>query len=184
MNIKKLIGRSLIATNLLFGSLYASDYSIEVDPGTYAFGGYSLHLKKNIEHFQVGVGLYAMDFPDIFVDMHENNRDKNWDVRLNSGVGFFTDYYFQNAGEGFFLGGQLAYQQYKIKNGADTSEYETLLAMASFGYSYHITEAFYLKPWAGVGYSSKISGSNEANGLSYEIPEIVPFATLHIGYNF
>ena len=43
---------------------------------------------------------------------------------------------------------------------------------------------FYIKPWAGIGYTSKIAGTNQLEGKEYNIAPITMFATLHVGYTF
>ena len=44
--------------------------------------------------------------------------------------------------------------------------------------------SFYIKPWAGIGYTSKISGTNNLGNSEYDIAPIMMFATLHLGYTF
>ncbi len=49
-----------------------TEFSFEIDPATFGFGGYGFHLRikpKNSEHLFIGFGAYAMDMPDVFVDI-------------------------------------------------------------------------------------------------------------------
>ena len=183
--------KSLLAATAIFGTLSlqaeTKDFAIEVDPSTYAFDGYSIHLKKRFEtlpNVQFGVGVYAMDFPDVFVDMHSKNKNKGWNVRLDNGVGLFADVYADESLSGWFYGGQIAFQRYEIDNIGGSSSYDTLLLMGHGGYRYNINEQLYLKFWGGVGYSHKFSGSNRVGSLEYDVPKVVPFGALHIGYSF
>ena len=183
--------KTILTITALFTSLNLQaekkEYSIEIDPSTYALGGYSLHLKKrfdSIPNVQFGVGAYAMDFPDVFVDMHSKNRDKGWDVRLDNGVGLFTDVYQDETLSGWFYGTQIAFQRYKIDNIGGSSSYDTFLLMGHGGYKYNMNDQWYLKFWGGVGYSHKFSGSNRVGNLEYDVPTVVPFGALHIGYNY
>ncbi len=165
-------------------------FSIEVDPMTYLLKGYSVHLRiqpKNSEHLLLGVGLYAMDMPDPFVNMNSENKDAGWDVRINQGVGLFGEYHFSEVNSKFFVGAQLSIQEYKIEqeSAAGSSKYTNALGMAYVGYTIKpFDNELYFKPWAGIGYTEKISGSNELNGETYSIESMVPFATLHVGYTF
>jgi outer membrane protein W len=57
--------------------------------------------------------------------------------------------------------------------------------MPSIGYNWHpFKSQFYIKPWFGLGYTSKISGDNSINNVEYNISPFVPFATVHVGYTF
>jgi hypothetical protein len=67
-------------------------FSIEIDPATFVFKGYSAHLRiqpKASNHLLYGIGIYAMDMPSFFVDMNSNNADqgKDWQVRINNAAG-------------------------------------------------------------------------------------------------
>jgi hypothetical protein len=42
----------------------------------------------------------------------------------------------------------------------------------------------YIKPWMGLGYTTKVSGDNSIDGKEYDIAPLVPFLTLHVGYTF
>ena len=48
------------------------EVALEVDPFTFAFGGYSLHLRISPESkpkLRYGIGTYSMELPDAFVDI-------------------------------------------------------------------------------------------------------------------
>jgi hypothetical protein len=42
----------------------------------------------------------------------------------------------------------------------------------------------YFKAWGGVGYTSKIGGTNVLGDQEYDISPIAVFVTLHLGYTF
>lgn len=181
--------RGVLATLfLLLGSLIQAEdlkgYSVEIDPSTYIFNGYSIHLKKDVANWQLGIGTYAMDFPDALVNLDGKNKDRGWKVKLNSAIGVFADYYPNEKKKGWFSGLQIAQQNYQLTRNSSDANYDVLLVMGSIGYRYNVTEHFYLKPWAGIGYVSKISGTNSIGDTTYDIPNIVPFMTLHAGYAF
>jgi hypothetical protein len=165
--------------------------SIETDPSTFAFGGYAFHFRikpKNSEHLVIGAGTYAMDYPSFLVDMNPDNKGKDWNVRIKSAYGLFGEYYFKEANSKWFAGLQIGMQNYKIKNdklsGLD-NEYTNLLLMPSLGYTWTPFKIpFYIKPWLGIGYTTKMSGDNKIGTSTYSISPIVPFLTLHVGYTF
>lgn len=166
-------------------------YSVETDPATFAFNGYALHARvtpTGWDQWVVGVGIYSMDFPDLFIDMDAENKNMNWDVRLDRGLGLFAEHYFNSGNTGWYIGGQIALQRYKIKNSIisdGSSSYTNLLIMPAVGYRWFpMDNGIYIQPWMGVGYTSKISGSNRLSGMEYHISKIIPFATFHIGYRF
>jgi hypothetical protein len=165
-------------------------YALEIDPATFAFGGYSAHLRiapKKAEHLLLGIGAYAMNMPSVMVDLNSKNKNEGWDVRLNQGYGLFGEYYFCKNTEKFFVGTQLGIQEYKIENEAIEGDvkFTNLLSMVYGGYTWRpFTNPLYLKPWAGLGYVSKLSGDNVLGGKAYDVASLTMFATLHIGYTF
>jgi len=167
-----------------------SEFSIEIDPATFLFKGYSIHLRfkpKNSQHLIFGIGAYAMDFPSQLVDLNAKNKNEGWDVRLNQGFGLFGEYHFSEPNKKWFLGTQIGIQEYKIENEnlSGNEHFTNSLFMGYGGYTWRVfNDKFYIKPWAGIGYTSKISGNNSLENLEYDIAPITMFATLHIGYTF
>jgi len=163
-------------------------YSIEIDPATFAFSGYGVHLRvqpKNSEHLIVGLGAYAMDFPSVLVDLNSKNKDQGWDVRLNQGYGLFGEYYFSEANKKWFAGAQLAFQEYKIEKDFfdGDAKYSNVLLMGLGGYTLQPFDfPLYFKFWGGLGYTGKISGENFIGDAEYDISPILMFGALHIGY--
>ncbi|NMH86291.1 hypothetical protein [Flavivirga algicola] len=164
--------------------------SIEIDPATFAFKGYSFHLRlqpKDCEHLLFGFGTYAMDMPDLLVDFNSKNKNKGWDVRLNQGYSLFGEHHFSKVNHKWFIGSQIGVQEFKIQNSHvnGKEKFTNILAMAYFGYTIKpFKNNLYIKPWAGAGYTSKISGNNTLGASEYDIAPITMFATLHIGYAF
>jgi hypothetical protein len=166
-------------------------FSIETDPSTFLFKGYAFHIRlkpKNSEHFVIGAGTYALDLPNVMVNLNADNKDKGWNVRINSAVSLFGEYYFKNANNKWFIGLQTGVQNYKNTNdniANKESKYSNLLIMPSLGYNWHpFKNKLYVKPWFGLGYTTKISGDNSIDNLNYKISPLVPFLTLHVGYTF
>lgn len=172
------------------GASAKTEFSIEIDPATFAFKGYGFHLRvkpKNSEHLLVGFGAYAMDFPDLLVDLNDNNKDQGWNVRLNQGYGLFGEYHFSEVNKKWFLGGQLALQEYKIQKDYydGESKYTNVLLMATGGYTLQPFDYnLYFKFWGGVGYTVQVGGDNSIGDAEYDISPILMFGALHIGYIF
>lgn len=162
--------------------------SIEIDPATYLFDGYSLHLRiqpKNYNHTLMGIGIYGMNLPDMFVNFDPKNKGKGWNVRINKGISLFGEYHFNEVNKKWFIGTQLGIQEFEIKNSSGKSNYNNILTMAYLGYTFKpFKNNFYLKPWTGFGYTAKINGKNTINRYTYNIAPITMFATLHMGYTF
>lgn len=165
--------------------------SVEIDPATFAFKGYGVHLRlqpKGAEHLLLGFGTYAMDFPEILVDFNKNNKNKGWDVRLNQGYSIFAEHHFMEVNRKWFIGTQISIQEYKIENSnmPGSEKFSNLLAMGYLGYTIKPFKksSLYFKPWAGIGYTTKISGQNMLGTSEFDIAPITMFATLHLGYTF
>jgi hypothetical protein len=191
-----------IALTFLFSSalLSAQNYSIpeknkpevsiELDPATFVFGGYSAHLRlkpANSKHMLYGVGIYAMNMPSVFVDLNEKNADMGWDVRINNAVGLFGEYHFSEVNRKFFVGTQVGVQEFRIEN-EGTPGKETFTNALLMGYGGYTLQPFdqpiYFKFWGGAGYTTKLSGENNLQNEEYDIAPVSIFATLHVGYTF
>ncbi|HFB99522.1 MAG TPA: hypothetical protein ENJ53_01840 [Phaeodactylibacter sp.] len=165
-------------------------FSIEIDPATFVFSGFAIHLRvqpKNSQHLLVGAGAYAMNFPDILVDLNKENKGAGWDVRLNQGYGLFGEYHFSEVNKKWYVGVQLAGQEYKIQKDLYDGEakYSTMLLMGLGGYTLQPFDfPLYFKFWGGVGYTGKISGENLIGNAEYNISPILIFGALHVGYTF
>lgn len=165
-------------------------WSVEIDPATFVFNGYGVHFRikpAKSEHWLFGGGTYAMDMPDVLVDFNKNNKGNNWKVRLNQGYGLFGEHHFSQVNKNWFAGTQVGIQEYKIKQeqSGESEKYSNILIMAYGGYTWQPFKFnLYIKPWAGIGYVSKIAGNNVVGDETYDIAPITIFATLHLGYTF
>lgn len=166
-------------------------FSIETDPSTFAFKGYAFHFRikpKNSKHLLFGAGTYGLDLPTVMVDMNKDNKDKGWNVIINSAYSLFGEYYFKEANAKWYIGLQAGIQNFKNTNdniANKESKYSNLILMPSIGYNWQPFKfPMYVKPWFGVGYTSKLSGNNSIDNLEYNISPLVPFVTLHVGYTF
>ncbi|KAA3633436.1 MAG: hypothetical protein DWQ02_13100 [Bacteroidetes bacterium] len=164
--------------------------SLEIDPATFIFKGYSAHLRiapGGTEHLLLGAGVYAMDMPSFLVDLNKNNKGLGWNVRLNMGAGLFGEYHFKEVNRKSFVGLQTSLQEFKIANDSvdDEEKFSNLLLMAYTGYTFKPFDFnLYVKPWAGIGYASKISGETNLGELDYDLAPVTMFLTLHVGYTF
>ncbi len=188
------ITRFMLLSILFAGAAGAQEknrFSLEIDPATYALGGYAVHLRMTtpaLPGWRFGFGAYALDFPDLFVDMNPDNKDESWDVRLDSGIGLFAEFTPGGKDRGWFAGGQVAVQRFQVGNeqeGTAQAEFSTLLLMIHTGYRWFPSASgLYLQPWAGLGYAGKISGETQVGSRTYAVSPVVPFMTLHLGYIF
>jgi hypothetical protein len=166
-------------------------FSIETDPSTFAFKGYAFHVRikpKNSQHVVLGAGTYSLNMPAFLVNMNKENKDKGWNVNIKNAVSLFGEYYFKEANHKWFLGLQAGIQTFKVSNSNlpnQTAQYSNLLLMPSIGYNWHpLKNNLYIKPWLGMGYTTKISGDNNIQNLKYAISPMSNFLTVHLGYTF
>lgn len=167
-------------------------FSVETDPVTFLFKGYALHIRikpKNSDRLVLGAGIYALDMPSFLVNRNKENRNKGWNVRIHRAVSLFGEYYLREANNKWFIGLQVGIQNFTNTNElspGEKSSYNNLLIMPSVGYIWRPFQkiGFYIKPWIGIGYTTKISGTNSVNALKYNIAPVTNFVTLHLGYTF
>ena len=203
MTIKLVIKRIFLI--IIFALFYSSTIdaqnvtkiSVETDPLTYAYKGYSVHLKVNptgAEKVLLGYGMLIgslfteTKLPDFFINLNKKNKDKGWDVNIRGSYSLFFEYYFTTANEKWFIGQQSGIHLFRIENQSvpDThSDFNQLMLMAYGGYVWHpFSSSLYIKPWFGVGFSPKINGINKVDNNEYNVSSITLFATFHIGYTF
>lgn len=165
--------------------------SLEIDPATFVWKGYSAHLRiqpAHSKHFQIGAGVYSMEMPDFLVDLNSHNKGKGWNAKIKLGYGIFAEYYFSEVNKGWFAGGQTSMQTYTVSNNNFTGEadHTNFLVMGYAGYSWKpfSNNDLYVKPWAGIGSVSRVSGTTTIADNKYNVAPVTMFATLHIGYTF
>lgn len=164
--------------------------SVETDPATFVFDGYSAHARVSPgpwPRWTVGLGTYAMDMPDAVVDINPDNRDEGWNARLSFGAGLFVDYHLAGPRDGAFVGVQLAVQRYRVTRDdmPGSATYTAGLVMARLGYRWFPTRSgLYLMPWLGVGGTAPVGGDRTVAGETYDVFPVAAFATLHAGWMF
>lgn len=179
-----------------------NEFLIEVDPIPFILGGAGGHFSwspRSAEHFIFGVSFLAQaDLPNAFVNLNDINKNKGWQVKINQGLGFYSQYYFDKNGNSWFAGMQLFTQEMELKNDQFPGESDrTNLILLAFQAGYHWypfkKTNIFIKPWVGIGYQNVISGTFDTDNvdpdldvgtLEYELPPIMPFATVHFGYRF
>lgn len=167
-------------------------FSVETDPVTFLFKGYALHIRikpKSSHRLVMGAGVYALDMPSFLVNMNKENKNKGWNVRIHHAVSLFGEYYLREANNKWFVGLQAGIQNFSNTNDlnpGEKSSYNNLLVMPSIGYNWKPfpKTGFYVKPWLGIGYTTRISGNHSINALTYNIAPMTNFVTLHLGYTF
>jgi hypothetical protein len=199
----------LIWTLLLIGilDLHAQEkdkheFLIEADPLPFIMGGVAAHFgwsPKKSEHLTIGLAFVAqIKYPDAFIELDARNKDMGWGVKINQGMGLWSQYYFRKKNDGWFAGLQLFTQEMELTNenfAGETDRTNTVLIALQGGYLWYpfSRQKFYLKPWAGIGYQSVISGTIEPDkvdpdlnvgNLEYHLTPLMPFATVHLGYRF
>lgn len=121
------------------------------------------------------------------INFNKKNKDKGWNVRIQHGISLFGEHHFKKVNQEWFVGIQTGLQTFKLtrSNSTNNTTYSNVLTMTYAGYTFKpFKNNLYIKLWAGIGYTSKISGENTLNDTTYDISSITYFATLHIGYTF
>jgi hypothetical protein len=180
-----------------------SIFALEVDPIVplvlNGIGGHLMWQPKTAKHFVYGFAFVAFGKkPDFILNMESKNRDKGWKYEINQGFGIEAEFYYKITNKDWFTGIQLFTQEINLTNSNVNSVKEhrtnTGMAVITTGYKWYPCKKqhFYLKTWAGIGYSGIIKGAFSSNvvdntkigNYEYHIQEFTPFATVHVGYKF
>jgi hypothetical protein len=171
-------------------SKHQTTFSLETDPTTFLLDGYALHFRikpAESSHLVIGAGTYSMKLPNVIVNLNPNDKGEGWNTRIKNAYSLYGEYYFKEAFSKFFAGLQAGVQNYRLSNNNESasSAYRTVMVMPMFGYVWQpFNFPLYVKPWLGVGYNSKISGSTVVGSSEYELSRLMPLLTFHIGYKF
>ncbi len=162
---------------------------IEIDPATYVFKGDSLHVKlttTNAPQWRWGLGTYSLELPSALVETNQQNKPGNWTVDIHRAYGLFTEYYLNPEQTGWFIGGQVSEQTFRVINPTQAaSEFTNGLLMVNLGYKWAIADsAFYLLPWAGLGYTQTTGNNPSRLAAGFDVDPFTAFMSVHIGYEF
>lgn len=187
----KTVSNSLINLIIALGltPLAHAQFAIETDPATFALKGDSVHIKLSTPHhpeWRLGIGSYSLELPDSLVDANRSNKNQNWHAKIHRAYGVFAEYYFNPNQQGWFVGGQLSQQVFHVnKSHQNTTEFTNSLYMINTGFKWQIKNtAFYVLPWAGIGYTHTYNNKSARQGAGYDVQPIAAFMTMHIGYAF
>jgi hypothetical protein len=179
----------VIAVLIVMGARAESaplDLRVDTEPAAWLLRGYSLHLASNLPfapRVVVGGTVYGFAVPRQLVELGGDNRGDEWDVRLRVGYGVFADYYLGHAParDGWLVGGQLGFQQYRARGPATDAIFTNVMVLARGGYEWHPRGVgFYLMPWLGAAYTTTISGDPGA----YKVFPVLPYAACDLGWRF
>ena len=168
----------------------ATSLLVETDPQPFLFKGFAAHVRAvpQREHLVIGAGVYALDFPALLIDLDPENRSAGWHARLRLGGAVFGDYSFKRDAEGWFVGAELALQDFRYTNDNEPGRAATALnfvVLPRAGYAWRPFDAgFYLMPWFGLGYTAQIAGERRVGARRYDLSPFVPYAALHLGWKF
>jgi hypothetical protein len=186
-------GRKLCAQDYIpiFSQDYSSRLSLEIDPATFILRGYSFHIRYQpmvSKRLLIGVGTYAFDMPQPLINLNGMNKDEGWKVKVRNAYSLYGELFFKEANYGWFIGEQVGFQRFRVSNNkeaAGPAKFNCLVLMTYLGYSWHPYKgSFYIKPWVGLGYTSRVDGTNTVGSMRYDIAPLIPFFTFHIGYTF
>jgi len=160
------------------------DLRVDVEPAAWILRGYSIHLASTLPpapRVVVGLTLYGFDVPGVLVGLGGDDHADDWDVRLRVGYGVFADAYFDEPRQGWLVGGQLGFQQYRARSAADDAIFTDVIALVRTGYEWHPGgHGGYLMPWVGAAYTTTISGDTGA----YRVFPVLPYAAIDLGWRF
>ena len=166
-----------------------SRISLETDPTTFFFNGYSLAIRRSAtggKRLDVGAGLYRTELPDFYIEAAEENQDKGWSAR-NFGVDGFVDYHFFDANRGLTAGLVLSVYQFTLQRNQKETSYNALIETLRVGYMWRPIkkwDALYIFPWVGLSTGQKIGGSNQIEGETFHTPQWSVVPAFQLGYSF
>jgi hypothetical protein len=192
LKINMLLAISTLGANVFLASHSnaESQFYIETDPATFLMKGDSFHIKyssTSLPNWRFGLGTYSLEFPSALVDVNSENKNKGWDVEVTRGVGFFSEYYFNESLDGLMVGLQVSEQKMNVSSSKlnESAEFTNGMAMGSIGYRYNFEGTnFYVLPWAGFGYTTTTDGKDERVASTYDQDPWIGFMTFHLGYSF
>lgn len=184
-------------------SIQKSIFSLEIDPIVpvvlHGFSGHVMWKPKHSNHLVYGLAIIVGgELPSFVINMNPKNKDQGWNYRINQGLGVEIEYYYKEVNTSWFSGLQLFTQEINLTNDnvPSVTEHRTNTGMAviTTGYKWYPFSKghFYIKPWAGIGFSGVLKGAFSpevipntiVRSYTYHISPITPYAAIHLGYTF
>lgn len=167
----------------------AKRFSVEVDPSTFVFNGYSANFGyKPSAKWTVGVATFALKFPGVLAGLAIDPNPSTATLRLQSGYSAYLHRSLSEDRSGWWVGVQTGVTNFKITDsrfGDQSRSYTARILMPRFGYKYYVGRSdFYLLPWAGLTYIFGADKKQPLGTSTYEVKPVLPFGAVHLGYSF
>ncbi|HEY4182781.1 MAG TPA: hypothetical protein VGM90_38380 [Kofleriaceae bacterium] len=177
--------RFLVPLLLLAGTAHADPIYLhaEVDPLTFANGGYGGQLGIRVRHVRFALASFSLHVPDVVSQIGNDGFDE----RIRPSGALYALYYLNAAGhDGFAFGASLRLLRirYEHDDVPGTEAHVTELSPeAIVGYQWHpFHNGFYLQPWLALGVTVWKNHPGKVGTYTYDELPISPFFTVNIGW--
>jgi hypothetical protein len=161
-------------------------YGIELDPLPFALGGYGgLVSVRPDRRWKIGLSSYGVDYPNAFV----TGDDAGFHLHIKPSSVLMIDYSLtgDTPRGGWFVGGEVRQARIAYTHDdapgmtTDVTHYELAVSGGYVWYPFEHTGLF-LQAWGSVGHYVWSTGTPTVDGHTYHPAAIVPYATVHIGF--
>lgn len=196
--MKTIISKSLLLILFIFISQVSvaqtsepdRTFSVEVNPLAFAFSGWSIGGTYNpatLNNWVFNAATYGFEMPEMFVDQIPGNEDEGFELTIKQAFTIGADYYpWSENRSGFAFGLSTVLANFEVTNEEEPgqADYTSFYVVPRASYTWFAYEGFYLMPWVGVEFHTKVSGETQVGTLEFE-PMSVQFSpNLSIGYTF
>lgn len=155
----------------------------ELDPLTFANGGYGTMVGARIDHFRFAIASFSLHVPDPVAQI----GNAGFDERVRPSGAIYGLYYLQPAGQdGFALGASLRLLRLEYRHDdvpGNQSQVTEVSPEAIVGYQWHpFHNGFYLQPWIALGVTVWRNRTATVGPYTYDELPISPFATVNVGW--
>ena len=184
------LARTALATVAIHAGAARADDTLvhgEVDPLTFAGGGYGVQLgirPAALGHVRLAVDSFALDVPDFAGQLGGND---GFHVHVRPSVVVYAFYYVAPPGrDGFFAGVSARYIRWHYTHDAapaQSTNVDELGPELVAGYQWHpFDNGFYVQPLVSAGITAWHRGSRSVGTATYDPLAISPFATINLGW--
>jgi hypothetical protein len=167
-------------------------FSIDTDPTTFAFSGFSGWLMTKpagVDHFRFGVGGFGLEFPSFLTPHLNRTGEDGWTLNVRAVMGF-AGYQFGGR-KGLYVGAYSGYleSRHTRSDASGTADRHNVTILPAVGYQWFpfddgALKSVYVQPWAGATVWIPVGGTTTLGMHTFKDPYVIPLAAAHVGVEF
>ena len=148
-----------------------TNFTAAIDVSPFSMGGYSFKagiVPKSYSKTEVAIESFAMNIPDMVIDLNSKNANAGWNERVSNGLALYIDHKLGSKRSSFWAGVGFVYLNHDIDNDHVSFNFQQMEYLARVNYKWYPFEnsGFYVNPYMALAGRHKIGGDNGSYALT------------------